>query len=152
MGKNGFIEGVDFIKLVDYYFDFLDTDWHACKVEEEIVGQFYYSITFQIPNAYNISINLENAESYLDVVIFTLDHHGKESTWENSETYHLSQFNDYLKNKITQKDHMTNKAFFQTYSKTTDIEKLLLGAAQKLRLFLIYYLYGSNNVKQVSRK
>ena len=47
---------------------------------------------------------------------------------------------------------MTNKAFFQTYSKTTDIEKLLLGAAQKLRLFLIYYLYGSNNVKQVSRK
>ena len=140
MDKNSFIDPIKFVNLVDYYFGFLVNVWNFNKISEKTIGQFYYSITFQRPGLYNISIDFENAENYLNITIFTLNKYGQESKWESSNTYHLSQINSLIINRIDSIEYKENNYFFQSYLHTGCLQRHYDNAAKSLRLFLLYYL------------
>lgn len=132
------IDGNKYIEIVKNYFNFLITEF-GFKLSEEIVnGNFFYDAVFK-DNAKAVSISYENAEDYLQTIVFLLKD-GKLPNYDNkAKTLHLNKLNAQILSRIDKSEVSLNNEYFTKFNPKNELEKKLLKSAKELRLCLEHF-------------
>ncbi|KIO76863.1 hypothetical protein TH53_12195 [Pedobacter lusitanus] len=132
------IDGKEYVKTVKEYFSFLETEYNMDLSEEVVNGSFYYDVSYK-DKEHAISVSYENAEDYLQVIIFIL-HNGKLPNYDDkTKTLHLNRFNSKILSTASKSDLSLNNEYFLKFESEDGLKRKLLKSAKELRLFLKYF-------------
>lgn len=132
------IEGEKYVEIVKLYYSFLETEFNFQIEEETVNGSFYYKTQYR-DKVRCISISYENAEDYLQVIVFMLQNGKMPDYDDKSKTLHLKQLNKLVINKLSKKEINLNADFFAKFITKNELERKLLKEAKELRLYLKYF-------------
>lgn len=132
------IEGENYMKIVDDYFDFLKTEFGFSKSEEKIRGSSFYDAHY-VNEERIISISYENLEDYLQIIVFMLIDGQLPDYDDKSKTLHLNHLNSLLMAKIEKDAIINNNQYFSKYNVKTELERKLLKGARELRICLMNF-------------
>ena len=136
------IEEKTYIKAVELYYSFLETEFGFIRVNVTVVGNAFYDIEYRDKEML-VSISYENMEDHLEVIVFLLQN-GKMPTYnDKTKTLHLKHLNNLVLAKVKNEEIELNAKYFAKYKPQNVIEKKLLKEAKKLRICLKYFNYIS---------
>jgi hypothetical protein len=136
------IEAKEYIRNVELFYSFLETEFGFKKVNETINGNVFYDVEFK--NKENIiSISYENIEDHFKVIVFMLQN-GKMPNYDDKiKTLHLNHLNAQVLSKIDKNEIILNNEFFTSFLATDELERKLLKGAKELRLCLKHVDVGN---------
>jgi hypothetical protein len=134
------IEATEFIKTVELFYSFLESEFGFKKVNETINGNAFYDVEFKNREKV-VSISYENIEDHLEVIVFMLQG-GKIPDYDDkTKTLHLKHLNQIVITKVNKGDIILNAEFFVKYNAKNEIEMKLLKGAKELRLCLKHLVF-----------
>ena len=132
------IEGKEYIKVVELFYSFIETEFGFGKVSETINGNAFYDVEFKDKKRV-ISISYENIENHLKVIVFMLQNGNLPDYDDKTKTLHLKQLNGLAMAKASQEEIYLNAEYFAKYNPKNEIELKLLKEAKELRLCLKHF-------------
>jgi hypothetical protein len=132
------IEGAEFIKLVESFFSFLESEFGFIKTKESINGNYFYDVKYH-ESKMVISISYENIEDHLEVIVFKLQSGKMPDYDDKSHTLHLNHLNRLIMSKLNKEEINSNAQYFSIFYAKHKLAKKLLKEAKELRLCLKYF-------------
>ena len=129
------IDGKAYINTVKDYFSFLTTEFQFKCFQEVIQGNYYYEVVYERIDK-RISISYENAEDYLQVIVFLLEK-GKLPIYDDkTRTLHLEILNKNILTRLEKKEIILSNQSFKVAHPQNKLEEKLLKSAKELRINL----------------
>ena len=138
------IEGDQYIKRVNFFFSFLNTEFRFRLYEEKVRGNVFYDVRFKNETKI-ISVSYENIEDYFEVVVFKLQNGEMPDYDDKVETLHLRKLNEAILSTVDKNEINLNKEYFREFKVTDELDRKLLKSAKELRLCLKYF----NDIKSI---
>ena len=132
------IDGKEYVRTVKEYFAFLEVEYNMRLSDEVVNGSFYYDVSYK-DKVRAISISYENAEDYLQVIIFIL-HNNKLANYDDkTKTLHLNRLNSLVLSTANKSEIDLNNEYFLGFETENGLKKRILKSAKELRLCLQHF-------------
>jgi hypothetical protein len=132
------IDGNKYIEVVKTYFSFLITEFGFKLSEQTVNGNFFYDVVFKDKTRF-VSISYENAEDYLQTIVFLLQDGKLPNYDDKTKTLHLNKLNAQVLSRIYRNEIILNNEYFHKFNSNDELEKKLLKSAKELRLCLKHF-------------
>ena len=132
------VEGTEYIKTVESFYSFLESEFGFKKVNETVNGNAFYDVEYK-DSEKAISISYENIEAHLEVIVFKLLNGKMPDYDDKSQTLHLNRLNGLVMSKADKDEISSNARYFSKYNTEDELGRKLLKGAKELRLCLKYF-------------
>lgn len=132
------LDGKEYVGTVKEYFAFLEAEYNMRLSDEVVNGSFYYDVSYK-DKVRSISISYENAEDYLQVIIFILHNNKLPNYDDKTRTLHLNRLNSIVLSTANKNEIDLNNEYFLGFETETGLKKRILKSAKELRLCLQHF-------------
>ncbi len=132
------IEGSQYVKTVELFYSFLESEFGFNKANETINGNAFYDVEYRSAEKV-VSISYENIEAHLEIIVFKLLNGKMPDHDDKSQTLHLNRLNRLVMQRVSKDEISSNAQYFSEYNAKDELERKLLKGAKELRLCLRHF-------------